>query len=236
VSGVPRPSGVALAAAGLLAAAAYLAAARLDAPALRLAAKPVPVLALAVWVATRGRGPTARAVTAGLVLSALGDVLLDRGRFVPGLLAFLLAHVSYAAGFTAARPQLLPLRAAPFLGFGAAVYLALRGGLGAMAVPVGAYVAVICTMMWRAAARVGGASGTARAHWLGLAGALAFAASDTLIAFDRFHAPMPGASAPIMVLYWLGQSGIAASCAGGQRAARAPAGVGRGAGGMLRPR
>ena len=50
--------------------------------------------------------------------------------------------------------------------------------------------------------------------------ALAFAASDALIAFDRLHAPMPGASVPIMALYWLGQSGIAASCAGEQRAAR----------------
>ena len=33
----------------------------------------------------------------------------------------------------------------------------------------------------------------------------------TLIAFDRFHAPIPGASLPIMALYWLGQWGIAAS-------------------------
>ena len=89
-----------------------------------------------------------------------------------------------------------------------------------MAAPVGAYVAVICTMMWRAAARVGGPSGTARAHWLGLGGALAFGASDTLIAFDRFHAPMPGAAGPVMLLYWPGQSGIAASCAGEERAAR----------------
>jgi hypothetical protein len=45
----------------------------------------------------------------------------------------------------------------------------------------------------------------------GLGGAIAFGASDTLIAFDRFASPVPGARWPIMVLHWLGQAGIAAS-------------------------
>ncbi len=36
-------------------------------------------------------------------------------------------------------------------------------------------------------------------------------ASDTLIAFDRFHAPIAGVRLPILLLYWLGQWGIAAS-------------------------
>ena len=40
---------------------------------------------------------------------------------------------------------------------------------------------------------------------------VAFGASDTLIAFNRFAAPIPGVRWPIMILYWLGQSGIAAS-------------------------
>ncbi len=66
-------------------------------------------------------------------------------------------------------------------------------------------------MMWRAAARVGSPGTPALAALLGLAGAIAFGASDTLIAFDRFAAPIPGARWPIMVLYWLGQCGIAAS-------------------------
>jgi len=45
-------------------------------------------------------------------------------------------------------------------------------------------------------------------------GALAFAASDTLIALDRFHAPLPGAPLPIMLLYWAGQGGIAGTALG----------------------
>ena len=64
-------------------------------------------------------------------------------------------------------------------------------------------------MLWRAAARVGGPG--PRAAALGLAGALFFAASDTLIALDRFRGHIPGAGHPIIVLYWLGQLGIAAS-------------------------
>jgi len=64
----------------------------------------------------------------------------------------------------------------------------------------------------RASARVGGKV-PARAAWLGLAGAIAFGASDTMIAFDRFSTPIPGARWPIMILYWLGQGGIAASAA-----------------------
>jgi alkenylglycerophosphocholine/alkenylglycerophosphoethanolamine hydrolase len=42
-------------------------------------------------------------------------------------------------------------------------------------------------------------------------GAVLFGLSDTLIAIDRFHAPFPGARYAIILLYWAGQAGIAAS-------------------------
>ena len=95
------------------------------------------------------------------------------------------------------------------MGLGA--FAILRPGLGAMAVPVAVYVAVICAMMWRAAARVGSPGTPALAAALGLAGAVSFGASDTLIAFNRFASPIAGVRWPIMILYWLGQAGIAAS-------------------------
>jgi uncharacterized membrane protein YhhN len=180
-------------------------------PALRLAVKPLPALVLAVWVATRCREPLARLTAAGLALSALGDVQLERGLFLPGLLAFLSAHVAYVAAFLAADRRPAIGRALPFVAWGVTAYLLLRPGLGPMALPVGVYVAVICAMMWRAAARLGSPGSPALAALLGLAGAVAFGASDTLIAFDRFSAPIPGARWPIMVLYWLGQAGLAAS-------------------------
>jgi len=180
-------------------------------PALCLAVKPFPALALGVWVALRCPRPLGRLTAAGLVLSALGDGLLETGRFLPGLLAFLSAHVAYVAAFLSAERRPALGRAVPFLAWGAGALALLRPGLGPMAIPVALYVAVICAMMWRAAARVGSAGTPPLAALLGLAGAVAFGASDTLIAFNRFAAPLPGVRWPIMILYWLGQSGIAAS-------------------------
>jgi uncharacterized membrane protein YhhN len=180
-------------------------------PDLGIAAKPFPALALAVWVALRCPRLLGRLTAAGLTVSALGDLLLEMGFFLPGLLAFLTAHVAYVAAFLSADRRPALGRALPFLAWGAGALALLRPGLATMAVPVAVYVAVICTMMWRAAARFGSPGTPALAAMLGLAGAVAFAASDTLIAFDRFGAPISGVRWPIMILYWLGQSGIAAS-------------------------
>ena len=180
-------------------------------PALCLAVKPFPALALAAWVFLRCSRPLGRLTAGGLVLSALGDVLLEAGFFLPGLLAFLSAHLAYVAAFLVADRRPALGRALPFLAWGLGALATLRPGLGPMVVPVAVYVAVICSMMWRAAARVGRPGTPALAAALGLAGAVAFGASDTLIAFDRFAAPIPGVRWPIMILYWLGQSGIAAS-------------------------
>jgi hypothetical protein len=70
----------------------------------------------------------------------------------------------------------------------------------------------------------------------GLTAAAAYFAAARLIAFDRFHAPLQAAAVPIMLLYWLGQRGIAASCAVQAPAARRDeTGAGRGAGDMLHP-
>ena len=82
-------------------------------------------------------------------------MLLEAGLFLPGLLAFLAAHVAYVAAFLSADRRPALGRALPFLAWGLGAFALLRPGLGPMAVPVAVYVAVICTMMWRAAARVG---------------------------------------------------------------------------------
>ena len=66
-------------------------------------------------------------------------------------------------------------------------------------------------MVWRAAARVGHSGAPRPGEWAGLGGAILFALSDTLIALDRFHAPLAGVRVPIILLYWAGQLGIARS-------------------------
>jgi uncharacterized membrane protein YhhN len=209
---VKRPAaGPILAGVGLATALLFFVGLAADHSSLRAAVKPFPVLALAGWVALRCRLPAGRLTVAGLVLSAIGDAVLEGGLFLPGLLAFLAAHVAYAAAFLSTDRRLALGRALPFLAWGLGAFALLRPGLGPMAAPVGLYVAVICTMMWRAAALVRSPATTALAGAVSLAGAVAFGASDTLIAFDRFSEPIPGARAPIMLLYWLGQLGIAAS-------------------------
>ncbi|MEZ4302502.1 MAG: TMEM165/GDT1 family protein [Polyangiaceae bacterium] len=72
----------------------------LDVRALRLVAKPIPVLALAA-LAGASEGRYARILAAGLALGAVGDVLLEIGPrlFVAGLGAFLIGHVAYVVAF-----------------------------------------------------------------------------------------------------------------------------------------
>lgn len=198
---------------GAAAALAFLAGIAIDSAPLRLVAKPVPVLCLAVWVRAGGRGPAARPLFYGLLLSALGDVLLEASPrlFLAGLLAFLAAHVSYTAGFLRETRRGAFLRALPFTLWGALGYVAMRAGLGTLQVPVAVYLTAVCVMMWRAAAIVGHGGRAQRHEWAALAGAVLFAMSDTLIGLDHFRAPLPEARVPIILLYWLGQLGIAAS-------------------------
>ena len=123
-----------------------------------LAFKPLPVLGLGVWVLGAPRSAYRNRVAAGLMLSLAGDVLIEAS-FVAGLAAFLLAHVAYIAAFLAdtKRPRLL--RALPIAAYGAGMTAFLWPRLGGMRAPVAIYVIAICTMVWRAAARVGGATG-----------------------------------------------------------------------------
>jgi alkenylglycerophosphocholine/alkenylglycerophosphoethanolamine hydrolase len=173
--------------------------------------KPIPVLAMAgaqLW-ARAERHPGWMVL--GLLLSAVGDVLLEwpSDLFVPGLLAFLLAHCAYVVHFWARRPSLAPLRALPFLVFAAAMFAWLSPGLGGLALPVGVYAVVISVMAWRASALVGHAPPVS--SWLALGGALLFVASDTLLAANRFQGGVPYASLLVILTYWLGQLGLASS-------------------------
>jgi uncharacterized membrane protein YhhN len=195
---------------GILSAGAYCLGLALDQRRLSLLAKPLPVLCLLLWVLQGASGPYARFVALGLALSLVADILIEVS-FLAGLATFLLAHVAYIVAFCADNPGWRPLLALPFLAWGAGVLAYLWPRLGQMRPPVVAYVLVICTMMWRAAARIDGGPATLFAEGAALVGAVIFAASDTLIALDRFHSPIRGVRYPIILLYWLGQWGIALS-------------------------
>jgi uncharacterized membrane protein YhhN len=145
-----------------------------------------------------------------LICSLAGDVfLLDDRRFVFGLVAFLLGHLAYTAGFVAA-PEwrwwaaitatvaMIVLVAA----VGRHIVAAARRddpGLGAAVV---AYLTIISTMAIAAAA-----AGNAWA----IGGAVLFVVSDTILGWRRFVAERPWMPVAIMVTYHLGQAGLVAS-------------------------
>jgi alkenylglycerophosphocholine/alkenylglycerophosphoethanolamine hydrolase len=201
-----------LALAATLAAAVYLAGLATGQTGLCLAAKPVPVLCLAVWTLRR-RGLYPRLVTAGLFICTAADVAIEWS-FLAGLGLFLAAHLVYVAGFLVGRPPLRALRALPVLAALGAAYRVVSPGLGSLRGAVVAYMAAIGTMAWRAAARVGWTGAARPSEWSGLLGAVLFALSDTLLALDRFHAPVPAARYAVILLYWAGQLGIALSARG----------------------
>ena len=70
-----------------------------------------------------------------------------------------------------------------------------RGGTP-MLVAVAVYSLIISAMVVTA---------TGTASWLAVAGAMLFAVSDSMIAYDRFVRPVRRADLPIMVTYHVGQ-------------------------------
>jgi uncharacterized membrane protein YhhN len=123
----------------------------------------------------------------------------------------LLAHLAYIAAYIKDTRRLALWRSIPFFGYGLVVYALLWPGLDVMAIPVGIYILVISTMMWRAAARLGSHGAPTQGEWIALVGAILFALSDTLIGVAAFLNPLVWLTYPILILYWTGQIGIAYS-------------------------
>ena len=155
-----------------------------------------------------------RFVFAGLVLCALGDVLLiapGAGRaFLAGVGAFALGHIAYALacfalGIDARALAIAALVAIPLL---AATWRWLGPRTGRLRAPVGAYGITVAAMAALACAA------TAQGAPVVLAlGGVAFALSDLSVARERFVAPSFGGVAWGLPLYFAAQLAIAASVA-----------------------
>ncbi|HEY0886654.1 MAG TPA: lysoplasmalogenase family protein [Ramlibacter sp.] len=177
--------------------------------------KPLALLLVMGMVAAQirlGAGTRRRQalLLAGLALSLAGDCLLMfEGFFIPGLVAFLAAHVCYIALFKQGHPW-FPGRTALFatLGAGAAMYAFLFGSLGpVLKVAVGAYVIVIALMAAQAIGRAGVLRDRASAAVA--AGAVLFMVSDSLLATNRFALPLPLAQLWVLATYYAAQILIA---------------------------
>lgn len=180
--------------------------------------KPAATLAIIAWAWPRGADAPAqrRWIRAGLWLSLAGDVFLIAPQgFLPGLVAFLLAHLAYIAAFT--RRLRLGARWEPFALYAAVAALLLGvlwpGVPAALRLPVLAYVVCLAAMAAQAAAVWLASRGTADEALARSAalGGLLFMTSDALLAFNRFHAPLPLASLWILATYWSAQALIARS-------------------------
>ncbi|UCU93606.1 lysoplasmalogenase family protein [Hydrogenophaga taeniospiralis] len=185
--------------------------------AVHLVFKPLTmVVALAVVIAAmRSRadstltGPRgASLLLAALAASLAGDVfLMLDGLFIPGLAAFLLAHLAYIALFRQGVPWLANRPAAwgvAAVGLGMYTVLWFGGLPPGLRGPVAAYVLAIGLM---AAQALGRASVQRDGPSMVVAvGAACFMLSDALLAINRFVSPLP------MSAFWVLGSYYAAQC------------------------
>ena len=182
---------------------------------LRWASKPGTILVLVVVALALNptSNPQRYAFVVALLLSLVGDVALlvgDRG-FIPGLVAFLLAHLAFCAGFLLgglSRGLLLYASIAVAIVSlavgGRIVRSLLQSGNGGLTLPVAAYLLALAAMVALAAGsgRPGAFAGAALSY-----------GSDGLIAWDRFVRPLPWAPLPVIVTYHLGQALLVLSLA-----------------------
>lgn len=157
-----------------------------------------------------------------LIGSLAGDIFLmlpgDRA-FLPGLVAFLLAHLAYIAGLNSAWPPATAWVLAPVIGgIGWLFFSRVAGGLRRsgrtrLIAPVALYALVLSLMLFSAWATLFRAGQSALFGALVVGGATLFFISDALLAWDRFVAPWPPARLLVMITYHLAQMALAASMA-----------------------
>lgn len=164
-------------------------------------------LACAVTIdADDGAAQVVRVVA--LVWCLLGDVflMLPRNAFVPGLASFAVAQVLLAVSFVLQEPR----RGGFVVGIAIAVPVAVilarrfigalrRNGHHELVIPVVVYMVVISAMV--VAAMAGGTA-------IGIAGAVLFLVSDSLIAEHRFVKARPWKSVAIMITYHAALAGL----------------------------
>jgi len=150
-----------------------------------------------------------------LIFSWIGDVILifaDIAEiyFILGLVSFLIAHITYCVLFNKQIIGEIQINKVLF-GLGSlviafyltAIILVLMPNLGDLKIPVIVYAAVISTMLlfafngyliWKKPG----------ALYIFL-GAITFVISDSILAFDKFHAPIEKSSFFIMLTYLVAQ-------------------------------
>jgi uncharacterized membrane protein YhhN len=176
--------------------------------------KPLLLLFLFLAVFSAKNFKTKTLLLVALIFSWMGDVLLMFTEhaahfFILGLIAFLISHVLYIVLFTkqaVSRPlnrKILLLGVLFVLCYLAAFLTTILPYLGELQIPVIVYGLVISLML--VSAIKGALVWIPRANLMLLFGAIAFVASDSLLAFDKFYSAFDYASVLIMLTYLIAQ-------------------------------
>jgi len=174
-----------------------------------LVLKALAVSPLAAIAIRRLTGPERWLLGGALAASTVGDVLLElKGLFVPGLGAFLVAQLGYAALFARDWPgrERLDTRQRVLIGLvliGCAGLTAwLWPGLGGLAAPVVVYIAALTAMATTAI-------GAGPRYPPVASGAILFVVSDSLIGVGRFRGPLPLGEYVVWATYFIAQCCLA---------------------------
>ena len=179
--------------------------------------KPATLLALMAWslVVSSWRGEM---IWFGLALtfSLIGDVFLmfSERYFMPGLVAFLIAHLAYLVGFNLHPVPMQAMNALPGFLIGVTAYFVMRSILNgirqhpqdkALRLPVIIYASIISLMLLSALLCLLNPFWKTSAAGLVTVGALFFFSSDTILAHNKFVRPMAHGSFWINCTYHIGQ-------------------------------
>jgi uncharacterized membrane protein YhhN len=162
----------------------------------------------------------------GIIFSLAGDIFLmvsfarfSNRWFLPGVAAFLLAHVFYIIGLNTPMGDTSPLWAIGIgiiLGLTAARVLrrilagVLEKGLRQMVIPVVAYGTVITLMLLSAILTIYRVDWKTSASGLVSLGAILFYFSDIILAWNKFVKPIRNGRVMNMIAYHLGQMALIA--------------------------
>ena len=177
--------------------------------------KPFLLLFLLLAVYCHEKFGSKNSLLAALTMSWIGDVILlfaDKGElyFIAGLIAFLISHICYIILFSKLlQASLKKSNYLYWVGTTAiTLYLTimmivLLPNLGELKLPVFVYALTISIMLLFAFK--GFLTWHRPANIYILIGALVFVASDSILAFDKFYAPIQKSALMIMTTYLLAQ-------------------------------
>jgi len=180
------------------------------------ALKCAPIVSLIVFIVLYGnqlpkRSTYAHNILLGLVFSCGGDALLNHGHFAAGMAVFGIAQIFYILAF---QTQSLKLWIAGILYSGgiATVFFLRKKLESTILIGLPIYTFLLLTMCWRSIVRACDPKyNTSALPTICALGSLLFVASDSMIAFDKFNAPIPNSTILIMTTYYAAQFAIALS-------------------------